>query len=271
MKLSFTTLGCPAWDLKTIAMRAAEYGYDGVDFRGLQGNLNLYETAVFTTDIADTQSRLDAAGLAVSCFSSSITLVAKEREALNMEELERYAELCSRFGTRFIRAFGGKLNGLERSSGVEIAAAQLERMEPVLRDAGVKLLIETHDDWIRCEDALQLLSGASADAVGILWDVHHPYRMCGEAPQRTWDVLGSRIEYTHWKDSLPNAAGDGSFRYRFMGEGDVPFTDILAVLKAGGYNGWYTFEWEKKWIPDLEEPELAFPQFVRFMRKLGGA
>ena len=34
MKLAFTTLGCPNWDLDTICTRGKEYGYDGVDLRG---------------------------------------------------------------------------------------------------------------------------------------------------------------------------------------------------------------------------------------------
>lgn len=269
MKLSFTTLGCPQWDLETIVSRAAEYGYDGVDFRGLQGQMNVYELRPFAADAEHTRRRFEDAGLAVTCFSSSITLVSKEREAQNIEELERYAELCSRFGTRYIRAFGGRLNGTDRSDALDAARSYMQRVEPILRQAGVKLIIETHDDWTRCEDVLDLLDGTSSDTVGVLWDVHHPYRMFGERPEQTWEKLGSRIEYTHWKDSLPEANEPGKFKYRFMGEGDVPFGDIHSVLRTNGYDGWYTFEWEKRWHPDLEEPELAFPQYVRYMRALG--
>jgi hypothetical protein len=35
---------------------------------------------------------------------------------------------------------------------------------------------------------------------------------------------------------------------------------------APGYKGCYTFEWEKLWHPDLEEPEIAFADFAEFMR-----
>lgn len=269
MKLTFTTLGCPAWSLETIIARAAEYGFDGVDFRGLEGTMNVYELPAFATDYAETRSRFEAAGLAVSCFSSSITLVSPARAADNAEELERYAELCVRFGTRYIRAFGGKVGDQGRDAAIAEAAEQLARMEPILRQANVKLLVETHDDWTRCEDMLALLEGTSPETVGVLWDVHHPYRMVGESPERTWEALGSRIAYTHWKDSLPEPGGDaGRFRYRFMGEGDVPFGEIRSVLQRNGYDGWYAFEWEKKWHPELEEPELAFPQYVKFMHAL---
>lgn len=277
MKLSFTTLGCPRWDLETIVAKAVEYGFNGVDFRGLGDTMNVYETAPFTSGLAETRSRFEAAGLAVTCFSSSITLVSKERAEANREELERYAELCVRFGTKYIRAFGGKIKGADgdaglaesaRAEALEIAAEQIKTMEPILRQAGVRLLVETHDDWTRCEDVLALLQGTSPDTVGVLWDVHHPYRTVGEEPEHTWRTLGDRIAYTHWKDSLPDAQDRSKFTYRFMGEGDLPFKRIDAVLHAGGYDGWYTLEWEKRWHPDLAEPELAFPQYVRFMREL---
>jgi len=39
VKLAFTTLGCPDWDLDTIISKAAEFGFDGVDFRGCRGEM----------------------------------------------------------------------------------------------------------------------------------------------------------------------------------------------------------------------------------------
>jgi hypothetical protein len=42
----------------------------------------------------------------------------------------------------------------------------------------------------------------------------------------------------------------------------------VEVLAATGYTGCYTFEWEKVWHPELEEPEIAFADFAEFMRKL---
>ena len=51
------------------------------------------------------------------------------------------------------------------------------------------------------------------------------------------------------------------------GTGTVPVRDIVRVLKAGGYTGYYGFEWEKGWHPDIEEPEVAFPHFAERMRE----
>jgi hypothetical protein len=37
----------------------------------------------------------------------------------------------------------------------------------------------------------------------------------------------------------------------------------LRVLVAGGYKGFYCFEWEKKWHPEIEDPEVASPHCAK--------
>jgi hypothetical protein len=37
----------------------------------------------------------------------------------------------------------------------------------------------------------------------------------------------------------------------------------LALVRRNGYDGWLTLEWEKLWHPEIEEPEVVFPHFVK--------
>jgi predicted xylose isomerase-like sugar epimerase len=39
----------------------------------------------------------------------------------------------------------------------------------------------------------------------------------------------------------------------------------VQALRKIGYQGYYCFEWEKVWHPDLLDPEVAFPDFVHVM------
>jgi hypothetical protein len=39
----------------------------------------------------------------------------------------------------------------------------------------------------------------------------------------------------------------------------------VKTLATGGYKGYYCFEWEKKWHPEIEDPEIAFPHYARTM------
>jgi hypothetical protein len=78
----------------------------------------------------------------------------------------------------------------------------------------------------------------------------------------SFSTLGTWIRHTHLKDSKP---GGADRRYTLLGAGEVPVAEQVTVLAAGGYQGYYGFEWEKKWQPEIEEPEVAFPHYAKTM------
>ena len=267
MKLAFTTLGCPAWDMDTILSKAVEYGFDGVDFRGYLGTLELFELPEFTTQAKETAQRFADAHLEVPCFSSSVRLFCEtdSEKAGYIEEIKAYTRICEPFGTPFIRIFGGYIGEVPRAQAIEIAGENLKVMAGIAEDHHVTLLLETHDDWVDCTHMKAIMEIADSDSVGILWDIHHPYRKAGEIPSKTWRTLGKWIQYTHWKDSFPK--GD-NHQLCLVGDGDLPLEEIFCILKQGDYSGYLTLEWEKKWHPEIENPKVAFPGYVRFMRRL---
>lgn len=264
MKLAFTTLGCPDWDLDTIIARAGEYGFDGVDFRGYRGEMNIYRRAEFTSQAGETAQRFRDAGLEIPCFSSSARVGTAPEQAI--EEVEAYLPLCEAFGAKLIRVFVGKVGDSELETVAETAAATLRRLAHVAGDRGITVAVETHDDWVASANLKMILEKADLPAIGALWDIHHPFRMGGESPQATWDTIGRWVRYTHVKDSY--VGDDGATHLCLQGEGDVPVADVVRVLRQGGYDGWLTLEWEKKWHPEIPEAEVAFPRYVRHMREL---
>ena len=64
-----------------------------------------------------------------------------------------------------------------------------------------------------------------------------------------------------------DAAGKPERRYVLTGTGTVPVRETVNVLARGGYRGYYCLEWEKRWHPELEEPEIAFPHYAKVMRE----
>ena len=55
--------------------------------------------------------------------------------------------------------------------------------------------------------------------------------------------------------------------YVLFGGGEFPILECLELLEEGGYDGWYSYEWEKMWHPELEPPELALPLFAGKIRQ----
>src|SRR4029453_4531661 len=62
MKLAFSTLGCPNWDLSKVIASARKWGYDGIELRALGGTLDLLSRAEFE-NVAATRSNLERQGI----------------------------------------------------------------------------------------------------------------------------------------------------------------------------------------------------------------
>jgi sugar phosphate isomerase/epimerase len=54
------------------------------------------------------------------------------------------------------------------------------------------------------------------------------------------------------------------------GRGRVSFAEALAAIRNLNYDGYVSFEWEKYWHPEIEEPEIALPDFSNAIRNLLG-
>ena len=50
------------------------------------------------------------------------------------------------------------------------------------------------------------------------------------------------------------------------GCGAVSFAETIDKLHGLAYQGYISFEWEKYWHPEIEEPELAFEDFATAMK-----
>jgi len=52
------------------------------------------------------------------------------------------------------------------------------------------------------------------------------------------------------------------------GRGAVSFDDAINALRGLKYEGYVSFEWEKYWHPEIEEPEIALPDFIKAMKPI---
>ena len=275
MKLSTTTLGCPQWDLDQIVANCSAFGLQGVDFRGIGDALDVTQLPEFTSGVGETRRKLDDAGLLVSGISSSIRVCVPEQLDDNLEEARRTIAVAKALSCQQVRVFGG--GDSASHSKAALADRGRDTVEKLLELDGareLKWVFETHDEWIKAADCKLLLDRIDDPSFGVLWDMGHTARVGGETPAETYAAVGPRTFYTHVKDAVydvdhPQAMGDG-WRYVPPGLGQLPLAEAIALLKENGYEGWIMFEHEKRWHPELEEPEVIFPQFVGWARPLIG-
>ena len=262
LPLGFSTLGCPDWEWQRILDFAATHGYSTVELRGLQKEMDLTKRAEFAPARMETTRRqLSDRGLRISCLGASANMheMVATRRAAALDEARRFIDLARELQAPYVRVFGNQfVAGVPRDDMLAHIAGGLRELGTYASGKGVTVLIESHGDFTDSPTLLDLMRRADSPAVAILWDAHHTFASSHEPPEETVKQLGPWIRHTHLKDSRPEGKDR---RYVLLGNGDVPVRRQIEALAGIGYTGIYSFEWEKRWHPEIEEPEIAFAQF----------
>lgn len=267
LPIAFSTLGCPKWDWKTILSNAAQWGYAALELRGILDQMDLTRVPEFTGERLKTSLKdLSALGLKVSDLGSSAQLHDPDaaKRAQQTGEAKRFIDLAYRLKVPYVRVFPNQLvKGEERRVTMERIIAGLRELGDYAKGSGVTVIVESHGEFTTAPMLLELMQGAGMSNVAFLWDAHHTC-VAGEKPEETYRQLGRYTRHTHLKDSVPQG---NERRYVLTGTGEIPIKETVKVLAAGGYKGYYCFEWEKRWHPEIEEPEIAFPHYAKVMRE----
>jgi sugar phosphate isomerase/epimerase len=264
--IAFSTLGCPAWDWSRILEFAHQHGFSAIELRGLQGNLDLPSHAIFAADrVEQTKKEIRGHKLSIACVSSSANLYMEEpdKHAKELADARRFIDLASTLGAPYVRVFGGKAQSdnapVPDDPTKARVAAGLRELGQYAGPKSVTVIIESHDHFTSSATLKDVLKAADSEHVGLLWDAHHTFAASNEDPEFTVKQLGPWIRHTHLKDSV----GKGEDRkYVLTGTGNVPIERQIKALQSIGYKGFYCFEWEKVWHPDLADPEIAITDFA---------
>ncbi len=253
--LAYSTLACPGWSLEQCLDAAQEYGYDGVELRLVDGEL--IDPGMSPQERHRVGSLLAESGLGLVAIDSSIRLTDPTPPAETAAAIRAFLELAVDWRAPLVRVFGGTGEVARVPEVLALAVPDAERL-------GVSIGLETHDSLSSAAAVAEALESVPSRAVGVVWDVLHTHRM-GESPEEVVRLVGERVVDVHAKDARRKANGDG-WDLVLLGAGEVPVRDCLTALHAVGYRGWVVAEWEKRWHPEIEEPQVALPQHARVLR-----
>ena len=263
MRISFSTLGCPDFSWVDIYTMAKDFKFDGIEIRGLGENIYAVSAPPFTAGQIDkTIAKLASLHLSIPCLSTGRSLKFRDEREQVVKEIGEYLRLAEKLSAPYIRLLADLDGPVTGEVDDDYVAEVLLQLADMAKGTGVTLLCETNGVYADTKRLRALLDKVNRPEIAALWDMHHPYRYFGEAPQTTVDNLGGYIRHVHTKDSV---MVDGKVQYRMMGEGDLPITEMLDALASIGYEGYVSLEWVKRWAPDLTDPGIVFPQFAHYM------
>ncbi|HLO45040.1 MAG TPA: sugar phosphate isomerase/epimerase family protein [Leadbetterella sp.] len=268
-KLCFNTLACPDWSLKEVFENAQKYGYKAVEIRGIKGDVDILNSPEFApTRITDIRKMSEDFGVKILNLNSSVVLHEYEpyKRAKNLDTAKRYIDLAQQLECPFVRVFPDKFpKEKSKEFALDTIKSNYETLIDYCKGTKVKVLLDAHGDLVWSEDLLKMMQGLDKKHVGIIWDFFNMHLITKENPQKMYETLQSYIEIVQIKDGFfkPNNA----YEYTLTGKGEVPINEILRIIEGEKYKGFISFEWEKRWHPELPNPEVALPHFVDYIQK----
>jgi L-ribulose-5-phosphate 3-epimerase len=215
----------------------ADQGYPGFELMFYPGHL--WPDEMNATRISEirnlcerTKTRL------ISCNMPNIDLniagASREMRDYSLGLLSKFVALAGDIGAPAIVIGPGKANPLfsaPRDQLIGHLHAALDRLGPIARKAGTRLLIENMPFGF-IPDAKTLLAEVEAYGdpdIGIIYDVANAH-FIGENACDGMRLLAPRLGLLHFSDTNRSV-----YRHDTIGLGDVPFGDYPAVMQEIGY------------------------------------
>lgn len=216
---------------------ARERGLEGVQFLEPAA----LDPALRPDRLAAVRRQADALGLALEIGLPSPNPIRRGRElgrplapVEHADWLRPHVEAVALLGCRSARAYVGDrhdrfLSDIAWADQISATAEVLRLLRPLLRDAGIRVAIETHAD-LTVEELLALVADVGEDALGVTLDTGN-LLMRLDDPVRATERLAPLVLLTHIKDCVLAFSPRGLiWQARPVGSGIVPIADMLATL-----------------------------------------
>ncbi len=267
--LSFSTLGCPKWSFETILKYAAENHYDGIEIRGIQDQLDLPKCPEFSTPdrIKASRKMVEDKGLKIVDLGSSAKMHLADgvQRKTNLDEAKRFIDLSQELNCPYIRVFPDDLPpNQDRNETIALIIQGLLELGNHAKGSPVSVLLESHGKVVGKDILHHIMQAAEHPHVGLVWDILNMWSVTKEPPKQVHNTLKKYIRHTHIKDAIIK---EGKENYVKIGQGEAPLAEAITALVTGGYKGYYSFEWEKRWHPEIAEPEEVIPDYPKAMKK----
>ena len=183
----------------------------------------------------------------------------------NLDEARRFIDMAQQLDCPFVRVFPDSLpKDQDREKTLDLISQGLLELGKHANGSKVQVLLESHGELVTTNYLTRIMGQAEHPHVGLIWDIFNMWVEGKEAPAAVHTALKKYIRHVHVKDA--RVIGN-THQYVLLGQGDAPLQEAITALRNDGYKGFYSFEWEKMWHPEIAQPELAIPDYPKAIRK----
>ena len=267
MKLAFSTLGCPDWTFQEILDNAQKMGFNGIEIRGIENEMNVAKIPYFkSSQWKDTQKRLEDHNLQIVNLGTSANFHDEAKWDAALTEAKEAIDMAESIGVPYIRIFGDKIpNPSDRDKALQLIAKGWTQVYRYSEGKKVTPLVEVHGDFNNMEIFKDIFRYFDHPKFAVLWDIEHSYKVYEKNFLEFFGFIRRYTKHVHVKDTKKV---NGEWKLQNLGKGSIPIALHIALLSVTNYDGFISLEWEKKWHPELDDCSVAFPEYIDLVRKV---
>ena len=285
------TMGTPEYTVKEAIELFHRIGADGAEIVVQDGYRSGIPCDCGEEELSDIRKCAEANGIeiiALTPYNSKFNSLDEETRLAECAAIEKVIGYCGILGAKYIRIYGGNFAGGETDETGEKRAKLIESMRYLGQKAaekGVTLVIENHFNTmaLTARQSADLIRDIGCDAVRILYDQANLTFTGNEPYEEAVPIQKGLVAHMHVKDLVVHE-GNTEFKSsdvshpdesernvytRIVGEGIVPWPEILTAMKETGYDGWLSLEYERRWHPDdIPDASIGMKKSIEYLHSI---
>lgn len=225
--------------------------------------------------------------IALTPYNSYFDSLGEELRKSEIEKVKAVIDYCVFLGAKYIRIYGGNRSAEDNDRIPQRRQNLIESMR-VLGDAalkkGITLVIENHFNTmaVSAKESAELIRDINHPAVRLLYDQANLTFTENEGYKEAIGIQQEYVSYVHVKDlvfkkgvsfrsgevSHPDESERNVYT-RIVGEGVIPWKEILTMMHQKHYDGWLSLEYERRWHPDdIPDASVGMKKAIEYLRAL---
>jgi len=265
------TMGTPEHTVPEALDLFARLGLEGAEVVWQEGYRCGLDPTTDTATLRAVRQHAERAGVpivALTPYAAAFNDLDPQRRRQAIDAYGRALDAASILGARWLRLYAGRFlpgDDLWDDKWASLVEA-LQELGDRAQRVGAVICVENHFNTMADTAArtAALVRAVGHPHVRVLYDQPNLGFIGAEPWEEALRVLAGLIAYVHVKDFVftdptrPFSARDVSHveaearivRSRVVGEGIVPWPQILAALRGLGYDGVLSLEYERRWHPE---------------------
>jgi sugar phosphate isomerase/epimerase len=269
-------MSTPTLEVREAIKLYASIGFEGIELICDDEYHCAISHRITDEEIKELKDFLDDCNLQIAILTPYIRDLGVEERTnsqIAVEMLKGCVDIAFKLDCPTIRVWAGgtEPTGNEWEDAFKRTVEALQESGAYSAEAKRFLAIENHKNTlaITSEDTLRLVQAVDNEYVGILYDPANLILMGGG---HSFKSQAPHIRHVHVKDMRIFNKTTREYIPVLMGEGEIPWPEIMKLLKNSGYDRFVSVEYEKRWHGDaLPDTPSALRHELKSLRGMIGA